>query len=96
MQTSAQSLAILTEANFQVAPPVSSGERLLNCYRLGLRRVVARIGRIVIGKAWSNSQHFTALPKTVDFFSLTDGTVPVRRILWCHSRPRGDRYTVYA
>ncbi|WP_235511774.1 DcaP family trimeric outer membrane transporter [Sphingomonas sp. Leaf23] len=89
-------LTTLIEADFQVAPAVSGGERALNPYTFGLRRAVAGYGGFAVGQDWSNFQYVAALPETADFVGVTDGTVLVRQMLLRYSRPIGSGWTVSA
>ena len=89
-----KSLTTLIEADFQVAPAVSGGERALNPYTLGLRRAVAGYGGFAVGQDWSNFQYVAALPETADFVGVTDGTVLVRQMLLRYSHPVGDGWTI--
>lgn len=89
-------LTTLIEADFQVAPAVSGGERALNPYTFGLRRAVAGYGGFALGQDWSNFQYVAALPETADFVGVTDGTVLVRQMLLRYSRPVGSGWTISA
>jgi hypothetical protein len=89
-------LTTLIEADFQVAPAVSGGERALNPYTFGLRRAVAGYGGFAVGQDWSNFQYVAALPETADFVGVTDGTVLVRQMLLRYSHPIGNGWTVSA
>ncbi|MBB4611240.1 porin [Sphingomonas yabuuchiae] len=91
-----RTLTTLIEADFQVAPAVSGGERALNPYSFGLRRAVAGYGGFAMGQDWSNFQYVAALPETADFVGVTDGTVLVRQMLLRYSRPIGGGWTASA
>ncbi|WP_294322200.1 DcaP family trimeric outer membrane transporter [uncultured Sphingomonas sp.] len=92
----ASTVTTLIEADFQVAPTVSGGERALNPYAFGLRRAVAGYGGFAVGQDWSNFQYVAALPETADFVGVTDGTVLVRQMQLRYSRPVGRGWSISA
>lgn len=65
------------EFDMQATP--NGDERVSNSYSPRVRHAFLKYGNWLFGQTWSTFQDVTALPETLDFIGVTDGTIFVRQ-----------------
>jgi hypothetical protein len=76
---SGEKLTGVLEFDFQTT--VDGNERVSNSYTPRIRHAYIQYNNWLIGQTWSTFQDASALPETLDFIGVTDGTIFVRQTL---------------
>jgi hypothetical protein len=77
--SSGDKLTGVLEFDFQTTP--DGNERVSNSYEPRIRHAYFQYKNWLIGQTWSTFQDVKALPETLDFIGVTDGTIFVRQTL---------------
>lgn len=70
---------IETNLEFDFMATAGGDERITNSYTPRMRHATIKYGDWLVGQTWSNFQDVSALPETLDFIGVTDGTVFARQ-----------------
>ena len=76
---SGEKLTGVLEFDFQTT--VDGNERVSNSYTPRVRHAFIQYNNWLIGQTWSTFQDTSALPETLDFVGVTDGTIFVRQTM---------------